>query len=481
MATGNKPLAPSDYSSVSLRERFSHPTVNDVHSALNPTRVARIVRPGSTEEVAAWVGKGERLSVAGGRHSMGGQAFASDALMLDMRSLEGVVSLDQERGIARVKAGTQWPELAHGLASLQDNDPFRWTFRQKQTGGDRLTLGGALASNIHSRGLAMRPIVDDVESLERVSPSGEIERISRTQNSEHWPLAIGSYGMFGVITEVDLRLSRRHKIRRRVVERESEGLDEAFVERIAQGFEYGDFQFAIDSTSEDFLRKGIFACYEPVPDETLEAKHHVRIPKFAWHHLVRLAHDEKAEAYRLYSDFYRKSDGQIYWSDDHQMTLYLDGYHRHYDHKQGARVPGSEMITELYVPRARLESFLTGCRRELRRLKASVIYGTVRIIEPDEETFLPWATQPWACIIFNLHVDHDAAGIERAQAQFRALIDLAQDEGGTFYLTYHRWATREQLLRSYPQLPEFLARKREADPDGVLTSDWYRHLTAFFE
>jgi hypothetical protein len=56
------------------------------------------------------------------------------------------------------------------------------------------------------------------------------------------------------------------------------------------------------------------------------------------------------------------------------------------------------------------------------------------------------------------------------------LIDVAIRFGGTYYLTYHRWATREQLLRCHPRLPDFLARKRERDPRGAFRSDWYRHV-----
>ncbi len=39
-----------------------------------------------------------------------------------------------------------------------------------------------------------------------------------------------------------------------------------------------------------------------------------------------------------------------------------------------------------------------------------VIYGTIRLIERDEESFLAWAREPWACIIFNLHLEHTSAG-----------------------------------------------------------------------
>ena len=65
---------------------------------------------------------------------------------------------------------------------------------------------------------------------------------------------------------------------------------------------------------------------------------------------------------------------------------------------------------------------------------------------------------------------------EGAAAAFRRLIDLALERGGSFYLTYHRWATRRPLLAAYPQLPSFLEAKLAHDPDELFQSDWYRWL-----
>src|SRR5438309_12091720 len=65
--------------------------VNDLHSALNPTRVVRIVAPRSLEEVQraiqAAAGEGKAVCIAGGRHAMGGQQFASGAVLVDTRRL----------------------------------------------------------------------------------------------------------------------------------------------------------------------------------------------------------------------------------------------------------------------------------------------------------------------------------------------------------------------------------------------------------
>ena len=72
--------------------------VNDVHSQLNRTRVAKVVRPRSVEDLGAAIlrarDEGLRVSVSGSRHSMGGQQFGSGMLLLDMRGLNRVMALD---------------------------------------------------------------------------------------------------------------------------------------------------------------------------------------------------------------------------------------------------------------------------------------------------------------------------------------------------------------------------------------------------
>ena len=90
----------------------------------------------------------------------------------------------------------------------------------------------------------------------------------------------------------------------------------------------------------------------------------------------------------------------------------------------------------------------------LRQRRANMIYGTIRLIETDDESFLAWARDRYACVIFNLHVEHTPEQIEEAAATFRELIDLGIQHGGSYYLTYHRWARRDQVERCYPQMRE---------------------------
>ena len=464
------------------------PTLNDIHSQLNETAMRRVVTPRTATEiqqaVAAIREDGGRLSVTGGRHAMGGQQFLDGGVLLDASGLNRILELDAERGLVRVEAGILWSDLVRGLRDMQQGQARRWSVVQKQTGADRLSIGGALAANGHGRGLTYKPIVQDVESFELVDASGAVRHCSRTENPELFSLAIGGYGLFGVIYAVTLRLMPAHRVRRVVEITTIDRLETLFTKRIADGFTYGDFQYKTDETSPGFLRDGVMSCYVPVPGgPVFDDEPHGTGPPLNllseqdWRGLLYLSHADKARAFDEYAGFYMSTNGQTYDSDTFQLSQYIDDYHRELDRSLNAAVKCTETITELYVPLPSLADFMDAAARELRQRSANVIYGTIRLIEQDDETFLNWARQPYACIVFNLHVEHTEAGIAHAADALRMLIDIAIERDGSYFLTYNKFATPEQLARCYPQFPEFLALKDRYDPDGVFSSDWLRAYT----
>lgn len=412
---------------------------------------------------------------------MGGQQFCAGGVLLDTTALNRVLDFDAERGLITVEAGIQWPALVAHLTWAAAGHRESWGITQKQTGADSMTIGGALASNIHGRGLRLRPFIGDIEEFEVVNPSGDLVKCSRSTNAELFRLAIGGFGLFGPVATVTLRLSKRHQVQRRVTIACVDRLPELFDHRIREGFEYGDFQFATDTRSREFLQAGVFSCYRPVEFDAPLSEPQFRLGERDWRRLLLLAHTNKSRAFAEYARFYMSTDGQMYWSDTHQLAEYLDGYHADLDRQLAAVVKGSEVITELYVPRHRLPAFMAAVRDAATQHCFDIVYGTVRLIERDDESVLAWAREPWACIVFNLHVDHSSDGVAKAADHFRRLIDCAMEQDGSYYLTYHRWASADQIRGCHPRIGEFLTRKREYDPDGVFQSDWYRHHSDLLE
>jgi FAD/FMN-containing dehydrogenase len=465
-----------------LAEREKEIWVNDVHSQLNRTRVRELLRPRTRDELADIVRsasrKGLPISVSGCRHSMGGQQFATDSICIDARSLDRVTSFDQEHGLIEAEAGIQWPKLIHTYLQAQPDKAKQWGIAQKQTGADTFTLGGSLSSNVHGRGLAMKPLISNIESFTLINADGKSVRCSRDENNELFRVAIGGYGLFGLIDSVALRLVPRQKLRRVVEIIRADDLPKRFEERIAQKFLYGDFQFSVDEKSPDFLQRGVFSCYQPIDNhEPIVAEKELRDTD--WLELLRLAYTDRGNAFKRYCDYYLSTNGQTYWSDTNQLSAYLPNYAQRIREQIGGE-ESSLIITEIYVPRINLPDFLAHAGELLRSNRTIVIYGTVRLIEKDNESFLAWAKEPYACIIFNLLTLHTPAGIEASARSFRGLIDLAIARGGSYYLTYHKFATPEQVTACYPQFKQFLDLKKKYDPAERFQSDWYRYYQRLF-
>ena len=272
----------------------------------------------------------------------------------------------------------------------------------------------------------------------------------------------------------------RTKVQRLVEIRTVDDLTAAFDKRVSAGFQYGDFQFSIEHGSDDFLHKGVFSCYRPVQMDRPIPEEEKQLSDENWRQLLYLAHTDEKQAFKKYAEYYLSTNGQIYWSDLHQLSIYPDNYHREIDAKLHAPYPATEMITEIDVPRPALKGFLDEVREDFRKNKTELIYGTVRLIERDNESFLPWAKQPYACTIFNLHTVHSPEGLRSSAEAFRRLIEMAARRAGTYYLTYHRYATRDQVEKCYPEFAQFLRLKKKYDPEERFQSDWYRHYRTMF-
>jgi FAD/FMN-containing dehydrogenase len=462
----------------------SRELVNDVHTGLNPTWVDRVVRPTSIVEIQNVIHECHRqnkaLSVSGSRHAAGGQQFAERSTLLDMRGFNRVVGLDNATGILQVESGIEWPELLRGYLAWQTQQPV-WGIRQKQGGADRMTLAGALSANAHGHCLDSPPIIADVEWIEIVTAEGKVERCDRKKNRGLFTLAIGGYGLFGIITTVGLRLARRIKLRRRVEKRTLAELLPLIEKRAKSGVPYGYFQYSIDETSDEFMRAGVLTTYEPVAAATAIDSETKDIDPELLADLLELAHLDRGSAYRKYAALELARDGEIEWSDLHQLSSYPAGYHKKIENHRGAELAGADLILEVYVPRQELISFVEDARYQLLKSGMPLVYGTIRFIERDKESFLAWAKQSYACVIFTPHVAGGNSEMQRVRYICRHLERAATKRGGSFYLTYNRFAARSELDAAYPQFSDFLMLKKKYDPSEMFQSEWYRYYQQLYK
>jgi hypothetical protein len=119
------------------------------------------------------------------------RAARERAVTLDISGLNRMLRLDTERGSIEVQAATPWSALA--ACTGEPLDP-----------GLRGTIGDAVSAN--APGPDGTPIVSHVETVTLITPDGEVRRADRHAHPDLFALAVGGYGLAGVLYSVTLRI-----------------------------------------------------------------------------------------------------------------------------------------------------------------------------------------------------------------------------------------------------------------------------------
>src|SRR5207245_1865306 len=122
-------------------------------------------------------------------------------------------------------------------------------------------------------------------------------------------LAIGGYGLFGIIARVRLRLVPRTKVQRVVEVIAVRDLLPGVEKRLQQGFVYGDCQYATDLDAEVEAHAGVFSCYRPVSNDTPLPEIQKLLSPKDWAELYTLARTDKKRAFERYSRYYLATSG----------------------------------------------------------------------------------------------------------------------------------------------------------------------------
>ncbi|XP_010915226.2 cytokinin dehydrogenase 6 [Elaeis guineensis] len=193
----------------------SHATslVSTDFGGLTQATPAAVFYPSSPHDIAVLVqfsySSSRPFTVAprGHGHSIRGQAFAPDGVVIDMASLghgrnDRIIVHSDDSQFRYVDAGGEqlWIDvlhaaLEHGLA------PPSWTDYL------HLTVGGTL-SNAGVSGQAFRhgPQISNVYELDVVTGKGEMVTCSRDDNSELFYAVLGGLGQLGIITRARIGL-----------------------------------------------------------------------------------------------------------------------------------------------------------------------------------------------------------------------------------------------------------------------------------
>jgi len=185
---------------------------------VDPVRPRCVVRPGSTEEVAAVVAAchraGQPLTPRGaGSGLSGGAVPAPGAVLLSFDRLDRILEIDPQNLVAVCQAGVRLGQLDQALAPLGLVYPV-------EPGEASASLGGTVATNAGGmRAVRYGVTRQHVLGLELVLANGQVLRTGGrlcklSSGYDLTQLVIGSEGTLALVTEVVVKLQPRPRHRR---------------------------------------------------------------------------------------------------------------------------------------------------------------------------------------------------------------------------------------------------------------------------
>ncbi len=441
----------------------------DDASRLNKTRVAAIYSPSNAEGTAedqlravlhqARVSK-LPLSVAGTRHTMGGQTFTSDGIVLNMPGLRQM-QLDEQRNILHVQAGACWSEVLgylherqRSIKVMQSNNSF--------------SVGGSLSANCHGWQPASPPIASTVMAFRLLLADGSIVRCSREEHAELFALVLGGYGLFGIMIDAELSVCANECYRATSRVMPSNEYPAYYKEHVLKnpqiGLAYGRFNVE----PGHFLREILLTTYHTANRNSLPA----------------LSKPGLAEIRRL---VFRGSVGSTYgkalrWTLEKQFSTIALGQTITRNHLlnegvetfQNRSAASTDILHEYFVPVEQLEPFLERLRFIIPSHRAELLNVTIRFLTTDQDSFLRYANQDMFALVMLFNQPRTQPGEQKMAAMTRELIDAVLEVGGRYYLPYRLHATVEQFHRCYPQAEQFFALKRQYDTEGLFQNELYQ-------
>ncbi len=452
-------------------------TINDV-SCLDRTPVYGILKITSVEDIknALQFARENKLkvSMAGVKHSMGGQAFYKNNLVLDMKGFNKM-QLDEDEKTITVQSGATWHDIQtflhpkYAVKAMQSTDIF--------------TVGGSISVNAHGMDHLAGSVGSSIRSMRVMLADGKIVNVSPKENAELFKLVVGGYGLFGVILDVHLEIVNNdiYRTERQLVSYKD--FPAIFEKEILPDKKLGLFYGHLSTAKAFLLDEMILYKYTKVDVGDAEVPplgevSNIKLRRFVFNFskLGTLPMDLKWYLEKNVEPMLESCTvvprTQAMGEGEACLVSRNEPMHDSVKYTRNNLPNETDILHEYFIPRDQFIPFVDGLRQIVRDYDVNLLNASVRVIHP-EKNFLTYAPGEMYSIVLYINQPTTPEGNERMGVVTRKLIDLTADVDGRFFLPYQQHYTPEQLQRSYPMIRDFFAAKKEYDPEGLFTNTFY--------
>ena len=444
-------------------------TLDDV-SRLNETKINRIIQVQDSSHIQEGliyaIEHGLKVSIAGKRHSQGGHVVNKNGVVLDMTDFDKILDINPKKQTITVQTGISWAQIQEAV------NPYGLAIKVMQS-SNIFSVGGSISVNAHGRDPRYGPLVETINQMKIMLFNGVVKTINPNQNTDLFQAITGGYGLLGIILEVEIQLTT-NQLLQKITEAVSyteyaDYLRQKVIAKPEVHLHYGRLSVAVGTS---FLREGRVTSYYSTgnsADKTAKLVQEKWIRRnrylFGVSRKRRWGKQLRWKIEKAIVDPVGKSKKLISRNNAMRPQIkFLDYYSK----------KDTDILQEYFVPLDQFQSFIDHLRRTVQQYKVNLLNITLRYMAQNKDTLLSYSLQETIAVVLYANIGRDQQSTDLAGEWTRNLIDNAISLGGTYYLTYQGFATKEQMRQVYPAFRQFQSIKQKYDPNEVFVNKFYQ-------
>ena len=443
---------------------------------MNATPVSRLFMVRNKEDVKHVLHlareEGVPVSMRGTKHSMGGHTIAENGFVMDMDRINHM-KYNKNSSSVTLGPGALWSNVVFYL------NRFGMSPRTLQS-YSTFSVGGSLSVNAH--GITSDDSVQEsVLSLTMVKWDGtEVVCVKgeKGEAGELFSLALGGYGMFGVIVEVEMSVVPNVHLWSEMIDC---SLDEfpIIYGNLLNSEDVNIKLGRIDTVSGERCQIFVFRTQSEegvstVSNLPLEPREMTRTSQVMYKWILpggKMIRSMLENAAHKALDWSEENErNQLIFESCEPLARLYSPFHELED---------TFVLQEFFIPKREFLAWTNNAKSILIKKceNVTLLNCTVRFVNEDKTTTLAYSRDSEGSFAFVLYyrLRRSEEADKVLEQIHHSLAEISLKLGGTFYLPYRHHYSVEQLKQSYPMIIQFFEKKKIYDPHGLFRSKWSDH------
>jgi FAD/FMN-containing dehydrogenase len=438
-------------------------------SQLNLTKVDTIIQiPSSPKAIESQLQsilkyakqRNLKISIAGAKHSMGGHTIYPGGIVLNMLPYKQM-ELDTATNILTIGSGALWEDALRYLDKYGKSIAIMQAFSS-------FSVGGSISVNGHGWQKDLPPISASVMGFTLMTENGAILNCSRTQNQELFKLAIGGYGLFGIILDVQLKVVENSALQLKYVKLNPNQYVDYYKELVATNPNVNLIFGRLRISDKQFLEEVALNYFEKTEAAmpALQQEKSTETQRLVFRGSVNSEYGKRLR-WDLESGMNKVSKNKVYsrnelLNDDVALIENRDS-------------ASTDLLQEYFIPERNFNQYLDDIKPVLRNTNIDLLNITIRGVQKDNDSYLAYARENVFGFVFLFNQKKTAEEEQAMKKLTNLLCDVALKNEGTFYLPYRLHIDRVKMRQSYPAADSFFQLKLKYDAGALFSNKFYEH------